>query len=350
MEHPNRDIGTQTDLWNIAHTLHQVICGSWPPAKMWFYTGVDPIPQDLIRTTGWRLLEPDREIYSRKLRGLVLQSLAYDPADRLPLHELLMEVQHVLEHWNFGDETDLFVEGIQGGDVGWQGDIYPEDFDSKEALDTWMRFQKEQFQEITVRPEFSNPRDWTPEEEDEDFGGVRLLFPTRRDVRLGFREMPFELGDAVRHPLFPDWKEYPVGPDGKRIREEKPEVRDPDEDEDREKEQADEDEDNISTAKADFSDAERTGSLATSSKRKGISTKRMRSAAEQEEEEEEKSVRFSADTPFSQRMENQPTSRRTASAGESQRPSKRSRRQSSETEERSTPWSQRVEDFYDFEA
>ncbi|QSZ28798.1 hypothetical protein DSL72_003303 [Monilinia vaccinii-corymbosi] len=204
--HPNRKIGHQTDIWNIAHVIYMCMNNAQPiPPNIFFRTGVDPVPSSTFKTMGARLLDPDREIYSRKLRGAVLRSLAFDPAERWSTEESLEHVQDVLEHWCFGDEDDLFLGDIHGDYKGWSG-TYPE-FEGGLDMHGGMKVTRREKKRRNPAPAFFNPKGWHSIEEDEDFAGVRLLFPTRRDVAEGYREMPFELGEAeIPHPLFPSWK------------------------------------------------------------------------------------------------------------------------------------------------
>ncbi|CAD6451502.1 e1c3fce5-41d5-47c0-ab84-df258d79030c [Sclerotinia trifoliorum] len=219
-DHPNREIGTQTDLWNIAHVIYQAILSmGFVPPNVVFKIGVDPNPSRTFLTMGPRLLDRDRQIYSRKLRGMLLRALAFDPQERWGLEELLTMVQEVLEHWNFGDETDLFLEGIQGGFDGWKGK-YPEPAVRVRIEDGFSGMRKDRLQTwgFPKVPPLRNPSGWTFKEDDDDFDDVELLFPTRKAVRMGYREMPFELGEAKMQLFFPDGRA--VGKDGKPVEDE----------------------------------------------------------------------------------------------------------------------------------
>lgn len=66
------------------------------PNSELFTTGVDPEPALTFKAMGKRLLDPDREIYSRNLRIMLLRSLAFDPDERYEVHDLLKMVQQVL--------------------------------------------------------------------------------------------------------------------------------------------------------------------------------------------------------------------------------------------------------------
>ncbi|KAI9643191.1 hypothetical protein NHQ30_007807 [Ciborinia camelliae] len=257
-DHPNPDIGLKTDLWNVAHVIYMCLNKNQPARNnIHFTTGVDPEPSFSFKTMGMNLVDGSREIYSRKLRGMLLRALAYDPAQRWELEELLEMVEHVLEHWNFGDETDLFLEGIQGEHLGWSK--FPDIAGDEESVKAMQVTDVEY--DYTLGP-FSVPTLYSRpnrdlKEDEYDFGGVRLLFPTRKDVSMGFREWPFEFGVAKRPlPRFPDWRR--VGRDGKPI----------DSDEEEEEE-----------------DVEMTEGIVPGKIGKLLGTKRMRSAQEQEEGE-----------------------------------------------------------------
>ncbi|KAF7945502.1 hypothetical protein EAE96_010269 [Botrytis aclada] len=213
---PNRVIGTSTDLWNVANIIHQCLVDNKAvPDDIFFETGVEPNPYKLFLTMGKALLDPERELYSRRLRGLVLKSLAFSPGDRPDVRDLLREVQESLEFWNFGENHDLFLENIYGGDEIW----------NEKYTDPIRRSKREQGLQIINpqkkymqrKPEYSNPRWWRPAEDEDDYDDFELLFPTRKALQKGYREMPFELGEPIRNPAFPDWRA--VRPDGRPVRD-----------------------------------------------------------------------------------------------------------------------------------
>ncbi|ESZ93603.1 hypothetical protein SBOR_6032 [Sclerotinia borealis F-4128] len=218
IDHPNRIIGTAVDLWNISHIVYMCLNETESiPKNELFTIGVDPVPSLTFKTMGIRLLDPDRVIYSRKLRGVLLRGLAVDPNERWNVEDLLQIVQEVLEHWNFGDDTDLFMEGIQSELDEWKGEVYPalsQDPDSEKGMKVRRFKRMGVFNPLGVY----NPVDWNDQEDEYDYGAVKLLFPTHKAVQMGHRDMPFEKGVAEKPPpRFPDWSG--VGKDGKRKRD-----------------------------------------------------------------------------------------------------------------------------------
>ncbi|KAJ8061524.1 hypothetical protein OCU04_009338 [Sclerotinia nivalis] len=234
---------------------------------------------------------------------MLLRALAYDPRERWDLEELLSMVQEVLEHWNFGDESDLFLEGVRGGYDGWEGK-YPEP-SQRRSGDPEMQVEKLVKRRFPKLPALKNPLGWSFEEDEYDYDDVQLLFPTRKAVRMGYREMPFELGEAEMQSLFLDGRV--VGKSGKPVRDrdeiadsaEEPER---DEEEEEEREQREADKDKTSKEEDRTSSSNKTtiiisSSRTTSAPSKGKATpkplrgvKRMRSASE---ERKRPSPRFS---------------------------------------------------------
>ncbi|TGO22482.1 hypothetical protein BPAE_0166g00040 [Botrytis paeoniae] len=215
VSNPNRTIGTATDVWNVANVIYQcMVNNNAVPYNEYFETGLDPDPSETILTMGKHLLDPEREIYSRRLRGLILRCLAYFPRERPDVRDLLVQVQESVEFWNFGENHDLFLEGIYGGDDGWY----------EKSPDTTRRSKKDQGMQVINlekkymqrKPDYSNPKWWKPAEDEYDYDDYDLLFPTRKALQMGYREMPFELGEPIRNPMFPNWRA--VGPDGKPVR------------------------------------------------------------------------------------------------------------------------------------
>ncbi|RAL60643.1 hypothetical protein DID88_009961 [Monilinia fructigena] len=277
IDHPNRKIGHKTDLWNSALLIFMCMnnAKSFPRDKI-FETGVDPEPSRIFKTMGERLLHPDREIYSRKLRGTLLTALAYDPDDRWEVKDVLEVVQEVLEHWNFGDEDDLFLGNLREDGRGWGGS-YP-DFSWSSDEDRGMTMLHPESKRADSMPGCINPVNWNAIEDEDDFADVGLLFPSRTDIRKGYREVPFEEGQAERpHPLFPSWRR--VGKDGKPKRYS--------DSEDEEEEEEEEDKTKSITSNEDSSDHEdkpvapkskSVKSQRKSEPRKIAGVKRMRSA------------------------------------------------------------------------
>ncbi|TGO35894.1 hypothetical protein BHYA_0142g00100 [Botrytis hyacinthi] len=213
---PNRVIGTSTDLWNVANVIYQcLVNNNHVPDNEFFETGVDPDPSETFTTMGKYLLHPELEVYSRRFRGLILKSLAYYPRARPDVRGLLVEVQESVDFWNFGESHDLFLEGIYGGEYGWD-EKYPA-APRRSSEDQGMQVIKLQKERQPRKPDYSNPKWWKLAEDEYDYDDVDLLFPTRKALQMGYREMPFELGEPISHPAFPDWRA--VGPDGKPMRD-----------------------------------------------------------------------------------------------------------------------------------
>ncbi|KAF7890641.1 hypothetical protein EAF00_008956 [Botryotinia globosa] len=213
---PNRVIGTATDLWNVANVIYQCLVNNNHVAENEFFeTGVDPDPSETFMTMGKWLLHPELEVYSRRFRGLILKSLAYYPGARPDVRDLLVQVQESVDFWNFGESHDLFLEGIYGGEYGWD-EKYP-DPPRRSSEDQGMEVIKLQRERQRRKPDYSNPRWWKRAEDEYDYDDVDLLFPTRKALQMGYREMPFELGEPISQRAFPDWRA--VGPDGKPMRD-----------------------------------------------------------------------------------------------------------------------------------
>ncbi|KAF7934090.1 uncharacterized protein EAE97_008450 [Botrytis byssoidea] len=235
---PNRVIGTATDVWNVANVIYQCLVNNNHVAENEFFeTGVDPDPSETFRTMGKWLLHPELEVYSRRFRGLILKSLAYYPGARPDVRDLLVQVQESVDFWNFGESHDLFLGGIYGGEYGWD-EKYP-DPPRRPSEDQGMEVIKLQKERQPRKPDYSNPRWWKRAEDDYDYDDVDLLFPTRKALQMGYREMPFELGEPISHQAFPDWRA--IGPDGKPVRD--PVPRDFDDPEDDPEDDADDPED-----------------------------------------------------------------------------------------------------------
>lgn len=164
---------------------------------------------------GRYLLHPELEVYSRRFRGLILKSLACFPRARPDVRDLLVEVQESVDFWNFGEHHDLFLGGIYGGEYGWDT-RYP-DAPRRSGEDQGMQVIKLQRERQPRKPDYSNPKWWKLAEDEYDYDDVDLLFPTRKALQMGYREMPFELGEPISNPAFPDWRA--VGPDGKPVRD-----------------------------------------------------------------------------------------------------------------------------------
>lgn len=171
-----------------------------------FVTGIDPEPSFVFKTMGTHLLQKDREIYSRKLRGSLLRALAFDPEDRWAVEDQLEVVEEALEHWDFGDEDDLFLGGMIDRRDGWTGTL-PE-FTRDPGMYGGMRIDDLEVFPPFNPPHLENSKEWKDAKpDDHDFQGIRLLFPTRADVNAGTREPPFELGRAEKPPArFSDWR------------------------------------------------------------------------------------------------------------------------------------------------
>ncbi|KAB8293480.1 hypothetical protein EYC80_007790 [Monilinia laxa] len=310
IDHPNRKIGHKTDLWNSALLIFMCMnkAKSFPRNEI-FETGVDPEPSRIFKTMGARLLDPDREIYSRKLRGALLTALAYDPDDRWEVEEVLELVQEVLEHWSFGDEDDLFLGDPKADGRGWGGS-YP-DFSWFSDEDRGMTVLHPETKRADSVSGCCNPVNWNATEDEEDFADVGLLFPSHTDIRYGYREMPFEGGQAERpHPLFPSWRR--VGKDGKPKRYS--------DSEDQEEEREEEEKTKSVTSNEDSSNdedkhvASKSKSVKSQIKfepRKIAGVKRMRSVSEQGEgkkAEDSDCFRFSG-TPESHQAQRKRQSR-----------------------------------------
>ncbi|KAF7937092.1 hypothetical protein EAE99_002441 [Botrytis elliptica] len=216
VSNPNRVIGTSTDLWNVANVIYQCLVNNNPvPDNEIFETGVDPDPHITFSTMGRYLLHPELEVYSRRFRGLILKSLALHPGARPDVRDLLVQVQESVDFWNFGDSHDLFLEGIYGAEYGWD-EKYPDAIRGSKK-DEGMQVIRLQRERRPRRPDYSNPRWWKPAEDEYDYDDSDLLFPTRKALQMGYREMPFELGEPIRNPAFPNWRA--VGPDGKPVQD-----------------------------------------------------------------------------------------------------------------------------------
>ncbi|KAF5870705.1 uncharacterized protein Bfra_009254 [Botrytis fragariae] len=212
---PNRVIGTSTDVWNVANVIYQcLVNNNAVPDNEFFETGVDPEPSETFLTMGKYLLHPELEVYSRRFRGLILKSLAYYPGERPDVRDLLVQVQESVDFWNFGEIHDLFLEGIYGGEDGWD-EKYP-DATRRSKKYQGMQMIRLQKERQPRNPDYSNPKWWKPAEDEYDYDDYDLLFPTRKALQMGYREMPFELGKPIRNPMFPDWRA--VGPDGRPVR------------------------------------------------------------------------------------------------------------------------------------
>ncbi|TGO84740.1 hypothetical protein BPOR_0471g00040 [Botrytis porri] len=216
VSNPNRVIGTSTDVWNVANVIYQcLVNNNAVPDNEFFETGVDPEPSEIFLTMGPWLLHPELEVYSRRLRGLILKSLSFYPTDRPDVRDLLVQVQESVDFWNFGEIHDLFLDGIYGGEYGWD-EIYP-DATRGSKKDQGMKVLKLQKEKQPRKPDYSNPRWWRSAEDEYDYDDYELLFPTRKALQMGYREMPFKLGRPIRNPMFPDWRA--VGLDGRPVRD-----------------------------------------------------------------------------------------------------------------------------------
>ncbi|KAF7876837.1 uncharacterized protein EAF02_008057 [Botrytis sinoallii] len=208
VSNPNRVIGTSTDLWNVANVIYQCLVNNNPvPDNEIFETGVDPDPHITFSTMGRYLLHPE-------LEGVDLKSLALYPGARPDVRDLLVQVQESVDFWNFGDSHDLFLEGIYGGEYGWD-EKYPDAIRGSKK-DEGMQMIRLQRERRPRKPDYSNPRWWKPAEDEYDYDDSDLLFPTRKALQMGYREMPFELGEPIRNPAFPNWRapvQDPVAPD-----------------------------------------------------------------------------------------------------------------------------------------
>lgn len=262
------------------------------PMNETFETGVHPDPSHTFRTMGVRLLRPDFEIYSRKLRGALLTALAYDPSERWEVEEYLALVETVLEHWSFGDEDDLFLGDTQGDGQGWGGrypDLswYPDEGSGMTVIDPEATY-------LADISGYQNPPGWDNIEDEEDFAGVRLLFPSRTDIRKGYREMPFEEGQAeIPKQVFGVWRT--VGEAGKPKSDLESEDGGDKEEEEKSKSITSKEDSSDSEDKLFTSQGKSVKSQRKSEPRKIAGMKRMRSASEQEEGENADSK--SADDP-----------------------------------------------------
>ncbi|TEY43700.1 hypothetical protein BOTCAL_0362g00040 [Botryotinia calthae] len=227
---PNRIIGTATDMWNVGNIIYQCLAScDAVPYDEYFETRLEPDPSETILTMGKLLLDPERDMYSKRLRGLILRSLAYSPRDRLDVRDLLLKVQETLEFWNFGENHELFLENVYGGDDPWE-EKFPDPIRKKKYKE--MQVVKLQKRYMQRKPDYSNPKSWKPAEDEYDYDDYELLFPTRKAVQMGYREMPFELGEPVLNPIYPPKQRimHLVGPDGKTVKN--PRKRDADDPED----------------------------------------------------------------------------------------------------------------------
>ncbi|TGO47235.1 hypothetical protein BCON_0287g00050 [Botryotinia convoluta] len=184
VSNPNRTIGTATDVWNVANVIYQcMVNNNAVPDNEYFETGLDPDPSETILTMGKYLLDPEREIYSRRLRGLILRCLACFPRERPDVRDLLLQVQESVEFWNFGENHDLFLENIYGGDDEWD-EKYPDPI-RRSKKDQGMQVINLQKKYMQRKPDYSNPKWWKPAEDEYDYDDYDLLFPTRKALQMG---------------------------------------------------------------------------------------------------------------------------------------------------------------------
>ncbi|KAM3083314.1 hypothetical protein ACMFMG_003968 [Clarireedia jacksonii] len=175
--HPNRIISPRSDIWNTAHLIYKAMCNNTDPGTVTFTVNLRECGRR-IKTMGRKMLV--RRIYSRTLRENVLECLAFDPEDRPPAAILLRRIQAALR--NYGDPAnrhnppewpspegpDLRGEDGMDDGKGSIGDLeHP----------TWM---------------------YDVEEDEDDYEGIQLLYPTRSDLMYGIREMPFETENVQR--------------------------------------------------------------------------------------------------------------------------------------------------------